>query len=246
MRAHEHVRDFITLSECYDLLNKDLFGDRLPGCVLTFEDKGQCFGHYKYLGYVTRDGNERKDEICLNPRHFLTNTGDLELLQTLAHEMCHQWQYHHGTTSRAGYHNTEWGRQMESIGLIPSSTGRPGGKKTGQSMADYADPDGLFMKVASKILGKRELIRYYKREVFASKIQSIVIEAEAAEDWEEAATNFTATETANAGALPIPKPPSKLKYTCPECQAKAWGKPGLKLVCGTCWYPSAPVYLETS
>lgn len=244
MSNHEHVRDYITLSECYDRFNKELFGDLLPGCVLTFEDKGQRnFGHYRYLGYVTRDGNDRKDEICLNPRHFLTNTGDLELLQTLAHEMCHQWQYHHGKKSRAGYHNAEWGNQMEAIGLIPSSTGKPGGKKTGQSMADYADPDGLFLKVATTILSGCQLIRYYKREVFQKKIEGERIESDG-EEWEEAAHNFTTTEAATPGAIPPLRPPSKLKYTCPNCRANVWGKPGLSLICGACWDHAAPVYFS--
>jgi hypothetical protein len=33
---------------------------------------------------------------------------------------------------------------MEEVGLIPSSTGAPGGKRTGQSMSHYIDPDGKF------------------------------------------------------------------------------------------------------
>jgi hypothetical protein len=37
------------------------------------------------------------------------------------------------------------------------------------------------------------------------------------------------------GAVAKPKKaPSKLKYTCPDCAANAWGKPGLLLVCGEC------------
>jgi hypothetical protein len=34
-----------------------------------------------------------------------------------------------------------------------------------------------------------------------------------------------------------PRPPTKLKYTCPECGINAWGKPELKLICGVCMYP---------
>ena len=241
MKRHEHVRDYITLSECYDRLNKGLFSGQLPGCVLTFEDKGQNFGHYRHLGYVSRDGKTRKDEICLNPRHFLTNTGDLELLQTLAHEMCHQWQYHFGKHSRAGYHNKEWGTRMESIGLVPSSTGEPGGRKTGQCMADYPQERGRFLIEAKEILQGRELIRYYKREVFQRKAFGTATGPEPA--WEQAAGAYAETE----GTVPVPdsKPPlpSKLKYSCPECRANAWGKPGLKLICGACWDVSNPVRL---
>jgi predicted SprT family Zn-dependent metalloprotease len=31
-----------------------------------------------------------------------------------------------------------------------------------------------------------------------------------------------------------PKKQSKLKYTCPECEANVWGKPGLLILCGEC------------
>lgn len=35
---------------------------------------------------------------------------------------------------------------MDSIGLIPSNTGQPGGKRTGQQMTHIIDPDGPFMR----------------------------------------------------------------------------------------------------
>ncbi len=55
----------------------------------------------------------------------------------MIHEQCHVWQYHFGTPSRKSYHDREWASKMESLGLIPSSTGHPGGHKTGQKMNDY-------------------------------------------------------------------------------------------------------------
>ena len=55
----------------------------------------------------------------------------------MIHEQCHVWQYHFGTPSRRSYHDREWASKMESLGLIPSSTGFPGGNKTGQKMDDY-------------------------------------------------------------------------------------------------------------
>lgn len=246
MSRHEHVRDYITLSECYDRLNEKLFGGKLPGCVLTFEDKGQNYGHYRYLGYVSRDGKTRKDEICLNPRHFLSNTGDLELLQTLAHEMCHQWQYHHGKHSRAGYHNKEWGNQMEFIGLIPSATGEPGSKKTGQCMADYPQKDGRFFIEAGEILKGRELIRFYKREVFQRKTFETATSPQPETSWQHAAEAYASTQGEVSEADSKPPTPSKLKYSCPHCHTNAWGKPGLSLICGSCWDGTEPVYLLKS
>ena len=75
---------------------------------------------------------------------------------TLAHEMAHAWQYHFGKPSaEAGYHNVEWGTKMEEIGLMPSNTGEPGGKRTGQQMTHYIVEDGPFAEAASDLLGSR-------------------------------------------------------------------------------------------
>jgi len=40
---------------------------------------------------------------------------------------------------------------MESLGLVPSSTGAPGGKKTGQKMNDYPLKNGIFEKVLRRM-----------------------------------------------------------------------------------------------
>ena len=122
-------------------------------------------------GFIDREGNQKRDEICLNPRHFLANTGDLELLQTLVHEQVHQWQFQFGKPSLRTYHNREWAEKMLSIGLIPSDTGRPGGKMTGQKMADYPAEDGEFLRIAREVLNARTLVRWYKKGVAIRRAQ---------------------------------------------------------------------------
>ena len=61
-----------------------------------------------------------------------TDRTNEQTLSTLVHEMTHLQQQHFGKPSRSGYHNKEWGLLMRAVGLIPSSTGEPGGKETGQ------------------------------------------------------------------------------------------------------------------
>ena len=70
--AFEHVQDYVTLSDCYDLFNERLFGGKLRGCVLTFEDRGQHFGYYRERGFIDRDGQHRRDEIA--PRYLPRST----------------------------------------------------------------------------------------------------------------------------------------------------------------------------
>jgi hypothetical protein len=51
--------------------------------------------------------------------------------------MTHHAQYIYGHPGRPGYHNKEFAELMRAIGLQTSSTGYPGGKKTGQKMSHY-------------------------------------------------------------------------------------------------------------
>lgn len=77
---------------------------------------------------------------------------DRAILSTLAHEMAHLWQHYFGKPSRTGYHNKEWADRMEKIGLMPSETGRPGGKRTGQRVSQYVIAGGRFHSIANELL----------------------------------------------------------------------------------------------
>jgi len=104
---------------------------------------------------------EKKDEkdiheISLNPNGLDRN--DIEWQATLVHEMCHLWQHDFGKPSRSNYHNKEWANKMEAVGLIPSATGKEGGKKTGQGMTHYIDPNGRFIKAFNAL--KENKINY--------------------------------------------------------------------------------------
>lgn len=237
----DHVRDYVTLSDCYDVFNERLFDGMLRGCVLTFEDRGQHFGYYREKGFVGREG-ERRDEICLNPSFFLASTGDLELLQTLVHEQAHQWQYQFGTPSRRTYHNREWANKMLSIGLIPSTTGKPGGSMVGQKMADYPQEGGQFLRIAGEVLASKQLIRWYKEGTVIRRAQEYA--AAPADEVPPMVAMMAALMPSPAAGPAVDqaatsgKPaatPSKVSYRCPDCKARAWGKPGLSLICGKCF-----------
>lgn len=234
----EHVQDYVTLSDCYDRFNESLFDGQLRGCVLTFEDRGQHCGYYRQCGFIERSGEERRDEICLNPKYFLSNTGDLELLQTLVHEQVHQWQFQFGKPSLRTYHNREWADKMLSIGLVPSDTGRPGGRMTGQKMADYPDENGRFLQIAREILGAKTLVRWYKEGVAIQRAQEYAVMPAA--DLPPVVAALAASMSVKDGEEQVTtKPPvsaaSKVSYQCVECKARAWGKPGLNLICGRCY-----------
>jgi predicted SprT family Zn-dependent metalloprotease len=136
-------RTYDDFDAAYAYFNKRLFAGRLPLCLITVRPHRGAYGYFSSERFGSRDGNEIHDEIALNIRHF-EKRSPYEILSTLVHEMVHLEQAHFGSPSRNGYHNREWAAWMERIGLMPSDTGAPGGKRTGQRMTHYVVADGPF------------------------------------------------------------------------------------------------------
>jgi hypothetical protein len=150
-RDDRPVRTYASLDAAYDHFNLMLFGSGLPPCLITMQRHKGAYGyfHAQRLGRKD-DGRQVVDEIALNPAHFAERT-PAEILSTLVHEMAHVWQHHYGTPSRTGYHNREWAAKMKELGLIPSTTGRPGGKETGQKVSHYVEPGGPFARAFARL-----------------------------------------------------------------------------------------------
>ena len=144
MQPSPSLCQYAVFQDALDAMNRELFDGTLPPCMITMQRKTGCLGYFHHQRFIaTDDSATRLDEIAINPQTLMLS--DLmEVLQTLAHEQCHQWQHHFGTPSQRTYHNREWADKMESIGLMSSSTGEPGGKRTGQKMSDYPITGGPF------------------------------------------------------------------------------------------------------
>jgi hypothetical protein len=74
--------------------------------------------------------------------------------------MVHLEQFHFGRPSRNGYHNKEWAALMERVGLMPSDSGAPGGKRTGQRVSHYVLADGAFARAFAE---RKFAVPYYDR-----------------------------------------------------------------------------------
>lgn len=131
---------FNAYADAFDYFNDRLFGGQLPRVFLNFSRKARSMGFFAPERWFAEEGITH--EISLNPD--VLHLPIRETMQTLVHEMAHLWQQEFGKPSRNGYHNAEWAETMNRIGLIPSDTGAPGGKQTGQKMSDYVLPDGPF------------------------------------------------------------------------------------------------------
>jgi predicted SprT family Zn-dependent metalloprotease len=135
---------YTELQQAFDHFNAQLFGGKLPPCLMTLQREKNTYGYFSAQRFVRVGEDGMTDEIALNPVYFGIRPL-VEIMQTIVHEMAHLWQFHYGTPARRRYHNREWADKMEGIGLMPSNTGEPGGKRLGDSMADYPIKGGRFL-----------------------------------------------------------------------------------------------------
>lgn len=196
---------YVTLQQCYNYYNQNLFNGDLPSVMITLQRKSKARGYFSPNRFTSRDGDATTDELALNPDVF-AGRADYEILSTLVHEMCHVWQAHYGKPSRKGYHNREWANKMIEVGLIPTDTGELGGKQTGQNMTHVIDNQGRFIVMTFDLLSDGNVLQW----------QSLEFENDSDKKSKQA------------------KRRSKTKYECDGCGALAWGKDSLHLVCGDC------------
>jgi predicted SprT family Zn-dependent metalloprotease len=202
------------LQALYDHLKLSLFENnlpncsKLPDCLITYQRRNRSYGYFAPDRFGQKDG-QLTAEIALNPQHIAERTIE-EVISTLAREMVSLWQHHFGEKkpARVGYHNKEWADAMESIGLIPSTTGKEGGKRTGDHVSHYIKAGGPLALAVEKLLATGFTITWC--EVPATRVSA------GSEDGGD-----TGSQSGK-----------RTKFTCPDCGRNAWGKADLNLFCG--------------
>lgn len=200
-----------TFEEAFDYFNQELFGGKLWPCLITLQRKKNTGGYYsphRFKGRVNKQ--DRTDEIALNPELFAAFT-DEYILSILVHEMTHYYQRIYGNPGRGRYHNREWATLMIERGLIPSSTGDPEGKRTGDKMSHYIKEGGKFQKACQKLLATGFRLHW------------------------EANNNYTLIRRKGGSDVQADQPKNdRIKFTCLTCGLNAWAKPSAVLICGVC------------
>ncbi len=202
----------------FDYLNEQLFNRTLPPCIITMpRSRRPQRGYFCGESWGKANQGVMCDEIALNPIHFQGSSTE-QTFSTLVHEMVHQFQAYNGTPGKGAYHNKEWGELMRQVGLIPSSTAKPGGKETGRSVSHYIEEGGAFQRVCQKLLDTGFVIPWH-----AITPQDSDDDDNSGDDDDVDGDNAAKKKRA-----------SKTKYTCPGCTLNAWAKPDVCILCGTC------------
>ena len=161
MKTTPTLESYQVIQEAYDYFNRKLFDGKLPNCLITYQRQKRIMGYVSFRRWVN-DNKEHVDELAINPEYF-ANYPVVEICQTLCHEMVHIWQAHFGQPGRRGYHNKEWASKMVKIGLMPSTTGKPGGEKTGEHVSDYIIANGAFIKACQSLIEEGFRLRWIDR-----------------------------------------------------------------------------------
>ena len=208
-------------NDIFDYFNQELFAGELPGVILNFSRRSKTRGFFAPNRWEGEEGT--RHEISLNPTSFV-RTPKL-YLSTLVHEMVHLWQEHNGIAPRRAYHDKKWAEKMKQVGLIPSDTGRPGGKETGASMTHYIEEGGAYDKAFNKMPDRLSL-------PFTTQ-EGIGIETAYPTSGSDT-DQGQATKAVPTSAKGKSKNQYKSKYSCPGCGINVWGKAGLNINCNDC------------
>lgn len=130
--------------------NDRLFDNRLSEVMITLQRKRNVHGYYWPEQFLHRDDEDRMPEIALNPNTMGRTVR--EVLSTLVHEMVHHWQHQYGKPGKNGHHNKEWAAKMDRVGLEPTSTGAPGGERTGRKVTHMITEGGMFDTACAELL----------------------------------------------------------------------------------------------
>lgn len=210
----------------WDHLNEKLFDNEIEPCMLVMTRHKRALAGYFSDGKWVNDEEKKVHELAVNA-NLMTLGNPIEVLQTVAHEMVHQWQFDKGTPGRPGYHNKEWADKMKEIGLQPicQDTGAKDGQETGQNVTDKLISGGKAEMVFATMTEDFDF-PYWSSEMVAidNAGQPVPIELPKPGD----------------GSRPQPVPGSsgtRTKFTCAMCGLNAWAKHSANLICGDCNRP---------
>lgn len=236
---------YSALQIAYDHFNGKLFNKQLPQILFTTQRQHRMMGYFSPDRWTSSQGNNCH-EIAINPLYVGSATL-IQLMQTLVHEMVHCWQHCYGTPSRRAYHNKQWSDKMVSIGLMPSSTGKPGGKVVGQNMSDYAAPNGEFIKACVNLLNEKKFTLPWVDRFSSShgKLDRELLDNSALNEALEGIDDDLVTQLTTGlndlfgEGLFVSQDTQahkkvKSKYSCSECGVNVWGKGNLLLRCDAC------------
>lgn len=197
------------LEKLYDKLNADFFNGELDRPVITIQSTPRAYGHYSLIPYWNVDGTAKRE---LNIAAGTLNNRPIEnVIATLLHEMCHQYNNEIANVqdcSRGGtYHNKHFRQVAETHGLTVTRSEKYGWSTTSPS-------DKLLDWILTNDIQE---IKLNRNEYYGIRI-----------------TGGNAAANGGTDAPPAVRPNHNHRYICPVCKNIARSGKALNLICGDC------------
>lgn len=170
-----------------------------------------------------KSNNTKLQYLALNPKYF--NRSNAEILATICHELCHVYENQYVHITRNGYHDRIWENLMLDCGLKPVYM-----NKSKTSVSTKIIEGGEFEKFVTKFTEQKSEdffnIVEYSQDIEKKTLATLGLsDVNIMED----------IPRADNADKPIKKyDRNKIKYVCPSCDAKVWGKRGLSILCNDC------------
>lgn len=162
--------------------------------------------------------------LGINPKYLDRTVQDI--LATICHELCHVYENAYIHIPRGGYHDKQWESLMNDCGLTAVIL-----SKSRTKVSTKVTEGGEFEKFVEEF--KERYGEYYFNIVeYSTEVEHKTKVALGIEDDGEGEDDSPKPDNADK---PIKKyNRNKIKYTCPNCKAKVWGKSGLNIYCNDC------------
>lgn len=214
-----------------DLLDISFFSgkgkEKIP--ELVFAINNQC--RSCVTAFVSPDAlydkvnNKKLQYLGINPKHLDRDIS--EILATICHELCHVYENAYIHIPRGGYHDKQWTELMEGCGLTPVFL-----NKSKTAVSTKITEGGIFEDFVKKFREENgesyfNIVEYSPIIEHKTKVALGLEDGDSDEDDD--------TPKADNADKPIKKyNRNKVKYTCPDCGSRVWGKAGLHIECIDC------------
>lgn len=158
----------------------------------------------------------------INPDYLDRSPGDV--LSTICHELCHIYENAYIHIPRSGYHDKQWESLMLECGLEPIY-----GNKSKTSVNHKIVPGGEFEKFVQEFEEENGK-DYFNIVSYSAEVRERVRKELGIEEGEY--ENEPKPDNADKPVKKYNR--NKIKYVCPGCGMKLWGKPGLNVSCNDC------------
>lgn len=213
-----------------DELDKVFFSgkgkQKIPQVVFAINNRCKrcCLAYVQADALYDKNTDKKLQYMAINPDYLNRSIG--EVVSTICHELCHVYEHAYIHIPRGGYHDKQWADLMKDCGLEPKYFNK--GKTTVSHTIIKGGEFEAFMKKFVEEHGENFFnIVSYSQEVQKKTRKELGLEDGDDEEDEE--------PKADNADKPIKKyNRNKIKYICPSCGMKVWGKSGLSISCNEC------------